>query len=99
MSYGDGLCALAVEEAVEPGVPQFPACHFHRFAWIFFHPCRHIKIADIEIRVEPVGNGSAVTHVAHRFLAAEMEVAVSCAAVVPEGAEQGQKGHGIGASA
>jgi hypothetical protein len=52
-----------------------------------------VEIADIKVYAESFADSPAMAHVAHRFLAAQMEVAMRGAAIKSEAGEYGQQGY------
>ena len=80
MSDGDVGGSFTVKEFVEPSVAQGPACHLDRFT-CGLHLCGHIEVVYIQVNAESLAESLYMTHVAHGFLTAEMEIAVCRTAV------------------
>lgn len=84
MAHRHSLRALAVKQIDKPAVTQFSAGHFHRFAGKGITARRHIEISHIKVDIKSLRNSTAMIHVAHRFFAAQMEIAVCRTAVIAQ---------------
>ena len=93
-----GLCAVAVEQFLEPRIPEAATGHLDRLAGLL-HTCRHVEVAYIYVYSELFRYIRGMAHVAHRLLSAQVEVTVRRAAVIAQARQYGQQRHRVGTAA